>query len=157
LGVRLVVVRRHDGFAVTRAGGYVPLQHLAPIEAAASDYVAVAERFLGVPYLWGGKSSLGIDCSGLVQVALTACGVACPRDSDMQEQALGSEIAGASDLADLQRGDLVFWPGHVAIMRDAADIIHANAHRMAVTIEPLTQALQRIRKTGCEISSIKRL
>ena len=86
-GARLAVVRRQDRFAVTASGAYVPDVHLAPIDTNEADFVAVAERFLGTPYLWGGKTSLGVDCSGLVQVALTACGIPCPRDSDMQERA----------------------------------------------------------------------
>ena len=106
--------------AVTFAGGYVPVTHLAPIDTYEADFVAVAERFLGVPYLWGGKTALGLDCSGLVQVALSACGVVCPRDSDMQERALGAPVAVTEDGADLRRGDLVFWKGHVAIVRDDA-------------------------------------
>ena len=114
---------------------YVPARHLAPLDAAAPDFVAVAERFIGVPYLWGGKTSLGIDCSGLVQVALTACGIVCPRDSDMQ-RALGTAVA-VGDFAALRRGDLVFWKGHVAIMRDAATLLHANAFHMAVAAEPV--------------------
>jgi hypothetical protein len=89
LGARVAVAREQESFAVTAYGGFVPRQHLAPIADVEPDFVAVAERFLGVPYLWGGKSSLGLDCSGLLQVALTACGVKCPRDSDMQEGALG--------------------------------------------------------------------
>ena len=157
LGARLAIVRRDKTFAVTGAGGFVPAQHLARLDATASDFVAIAERFLGVPYLWGGKTSLGIDCSGLVQVALTACGIACPRDSDMQERALGTAIAVNGDFSKLRRGDLVFWPGHVAMMCDAIRIIHANANGMAVTVEPLSDAIARIRATGCEVSSVKRL
>ena len=91
-GARLAVARTHGRFAVTRSGAYVPDIHLAPIDAYEADFVAVAERFVGAPYLWGGKTALGLDCSGLVQIALTACGIACPRDSDMQEVALGKPV-----------------------------------------------------------------
>jgi cell wall-associated NlpC family hydrolase len=157
LGARLAIVRHERSFAVTAAGGHVPAQHLAPIDTIEPDFVTVAKRFLGVPYLWGGKTSLGIDCSGLVQVALTACGIPCPRDSDMQERALGTPVVADRDFSNLRRGDLIFWPGHVAIMRDPTTIIHANAHRMAVTVEPVSDAIARIRTTGCEVSNSKRL
>jgi cell wall-associated NlpC family hydrolase len=154
-GARLVVVRHEAPFAVTAAGGYVPAQHLQPTDVAEPDFVAVAERFVGVPYLWGGKTSLGIDCSGLVQVALTACGVACPRDSDMQERALGTTIA--SDVAELRRGDLLFWKGHVAIVRDPETLLHATGHYMAVVTEPLVQAVERICAGGSNPMRVKRL
>src|SRR5262249_40934335 len=131
LGARLAVARVEGRLAVTRSGSYVPTPHLAPLDFVERDFVAVAERFLGVPYLWGGKTTLGLDCSGLVQVALTATGVACPRDSDMQERALGAALPGVGEQLS-QRGDLVFWEGHVAIVRDRATLIHANAFHMAV-------------------------
>ena len=121
---------------------------LAPIDAVAPDPVAVAEQFLHVPYLWGGKTSLGLDCSALVQIALTACGVPCPRDSHMQEAALGVALPPARGLADLRRGDLLFWKGHVAIARDRATLIHANAFHMAVAIEPIGEAVARIKAAG---------
>ncbi len=157
LGARLAVVRIDDRMAVTRSGSYVPAPHLGSIESYEPDFVAVAERFLGVPYLWGGKTALGLDCSGLVQIALGASGIVCPRDSDMQEASLGISIGTAGDLSDLKRGDLVFWKGHVAIVRDGANLLHANAFHMAVASEPVTAAVTRIRGTGSEITSVRRL
>ncbi len=143
--------------AVTQSGDYLPAVHLAPIDVYETDFVAVAERFLGVPYLWGGKTVLGLDCSGLVQIALSACGIVCPRDSDMQEATLGSPIAAATDRSNLQRGDLLFWTGHVAIVRDRTSILHANAFHMAVAIEPIAGAIARIRDGGSEITNVRRL
>jgi len=152
LGARVAVLRMQDTLAVT-PGGFVPGPHLAPLDAKEADFVAIAERFLGVPYLWGGKTSLGLDCSGLVQVALTACGIECPRDSDMQEKALGKSVS----LAGLQHGDLIFWKGHVAIARGRNSMIHANAFHMAVAIEPVAEALARIGAAGSQVTSVRRL
>ncbi len=126
-----------------KGAGWIPTRHLAPIGQAFAEPAATAEMFLGTPYLWGGRDSLGLDCSGLIQQALWAGGLACPRDSD-QQQALGV----AADLAQLERGDLVFWRGHVGMMLDAARLIHANAYHMAVAIEPLAEALSRISARG---------
>ena len=156
-GARLVVARNEDRMAVTQSGGYVPAAHLAPTDENERDFVAVAERFLGVPYLWGGKTVLGIDCSGLVQVALMACGMACPRDSDMQEAALGAPVTASANFSELQRGDLVFWKGHVAIVRERGSFIHANAFHMAVAIEPIAGAIARIRSAGSDVTSVRRL
>ena len=155
LGARLAIARIEDRMAVTPSGAYLPAAHLALIGEYETDFVAVAERFRGAPYLWGGKTALGLDCSGLVQVALTACGIACPRDSDMQEAALGTAVA--ADLSALRRGDLIFWKGHVAIVRDRETLLHANAHHMAVAVEPIAEAVARIRNTGCEITSVRRI
>jgi hypothetical protein len=155
LGCRLVITRIDGPLAMTAAGGYVPVRHLEPSDTTEADFVAVADRFVGVPYLWGGKSSFGLDCSALVQVALTACGIPCPRDTDMQERALGA--AQPPDLAGLRRGDLVFWKGHVAIARDAATLIHANAHHMAVAVEPAADAVARIHAAGSPVTSVRRL
>jgi cell wall-associated NlpC family hydrolase len=156
-GAQLIVAETTDRMAITPTRGYVPSVHLAPLKQYEADFVAVAERFVGAPYLWGGKTVLGLDCSGLVQVALAACGIASPRDSDMQEAALGVPIRVASGLADPQRGDLIFWEDHVAVVRDRTNLIHANAFHMAVAIEPISQAVERIRASGAEISSIRRL
>jgi cell wall-associated NlpC family hydrolase len=133
--------------------GFLPASHLAPLDHRETDFVAVAERFLGTPYLWGGKTNYGLDCSGLVQLALTACGIRCPRDSDMQERALGALV----DMKNLRRGDLVFWKGHVAIVRDPKTFLHANAFHMAVAVEPIAEAIARIAGAGSEVTSVKRL
>jgi cell wall-associated NlpC family hydrolase len=154
-GARLAIARIEDRMAVTPSGAYVPAAHLAPLGDNERDFVAVAERFLGTPYLWGGKTALGLDCSGLVQVALTACDVSCPRDSDMQEQALGTAVT--TDLSALRRGDLIFWKGHVAIVRDRETLLHANAYHMAVAVEPIAEAVARIRGAGTEISCVRRI
>jgi hypothetical protein len=156
-GCRLSVARIVDDLAMTVAGGWVPARHLAPKQDLEGDFVAVAERFVGVPYLWGGKTSFGIDCSGLVQVALASAGVACPRDSDMQETSLGRPVAPTADFSNLRRGDLVFWKGHVAIVRDPTSLVHANAFHMAVAIEPRSQAFDRIRSAGGDVTSVRRI
>jgi cell wall-associated NlpC family hydrolase len=156
LGAAVTVIRDDGVFAVTRHGWYLPRQHVRPIDRHADDFVAVAEQFAGTPYLWGGKSSFGIDCSGLVQVSLNAAGIGCPRDSDMQQDGLGRALD-AAESKKLRRGDLMFWKGHVAIVRDADTIVHANAHHMATTIENTSEAIARIKAAGSEINAIKRL
>ncbi|MGZ5876682.1 MAG: C40 family peptidase [Bradyrhizobium sp.] len=156
MGAVVTVVREDGPFAMTRDGWYLPRQHLGGIGQHESDFVAVAERFTGTPYLWGGKSSLGIDCSGLVQLSLNAAGTGCPRDSDMQQDGLGRTLDPAESKK-LQRGDLIFWKGHVAIVRDADTIVHANAHHMATVIENIRDAIPRIKAAGSEIAAIKRL
>lgn len=156
-GCKLRVARIQQAFAVTTDNGYVPLVHLGGAAYRESDFVSVAERFVGTPYLWGGKTSLGIDCSGLVQLALASVGVAWPRDTIDQEP-LGTRIEPESDLSNLIRGDLVFWLGHVAIVRDNATLIHANARHMAVTIEPIWRVVTRaIRSDSLDISSVRRI
>jgi cell wall-associated NlpC family hydrolase len=153
----LITVSREDGpFAVTREGWYLPRTHVGSIGRNAEDFVAVAEMFAGTPYLWGGKSSLGIDCSGLVQVSLNSAGTGCPRDSDMQQDSLGRALDPA-ETRKLQRGDLIFWKGHVAIVRDAETTIHANAHHMATVVENTREAIARIKAAGSDVTAIKRL
>ncbi|MSU89475.1 peptidase P60 [Rhodobacteraceae bacterium 2CG4] len=136
---RVRVAEERDGYARLGCGRWCPRPLLG--RAAPGDFVAVAERLVGVPYLWGGRSQAGLDCSALVQLALAATGVAAPRDSD-QQQALGAPADGAC-----RRGDLLFWRGHVAIVAAPDTLLHANAHHMAVAIEPLRPALARIAAT----------
>jgi cell wall-associated NlpC family hydrolase len=136
----LVRVTDHDGrFARIEQGGFIVESHLAPAGVHDRDFAAVALDYLGAPYLWGGRSSAGLDCSGLVQQAMTACGRFCPRDSDQQRGFFSPSTA-----EDLRRGDLVFWPGHVAMLLDGETMIHANAHHMRTAVEPLADAVMRI-------------
>ncbi len=139
----LVAEEGRDGRFVKTAGGWIVQEHLAPICEAEPDHAAVAERFVGAPYFWGGRESLGLDCSGLVQQALYACGRPCPRDSD-QQATLGEAISPET----LRRGDLVFWRGHVATMTSDDTIVHANAFHMSVVVEPLAIAIARTRQRG---------
>lgn len=155
LGSAIAVTHEQSQFAVSSIG-FIPARHLAPFAEHERDFVDVAQRFLGTPYLWGGKTSLGTDCSGLVQIALAACGIAAPRDSDMQEQTLGEALDHAQ-WHDLRRGDLVFWKGHVAIVSGTDSLVHANAYHMATATEPLRGAVSRISAAGSEITSVRRL
>ena len=139
-GSQVRVTAGFDDFHRISTGHYVPTAHLQPLRARFTDPVDVADMFLGTPYLWGGSSRWGIDCSGLVQQALIACGRECPRDSD-QQQMLGRELRPQEPP---ERGDLVFWTGHVGLMSDAETLLHANAHHMAVAYEPFAQACERI-------------
>lgn len=154
-GATVVVLDETQNLARTRGDFYIPLNHLAPVLNLERDPVVVADKFLHAPYLWGGKTSCGVDCSGLVQIAMQACGIECPRDSDMQEASLGEALPTSHE--NVLRGDLLFWPGHVAMVRDAKSIIHANAHAMAVAIEPLEIALARIAQSGAPLRSVRRV
>ncbi len=156
-GARVTVTGAAERFAVTNSGGHIPARHLGPLAAMEHDFVAVAERFLGTPYLWGGKTSLGLDCSGLSQIALLGCGAACPRDSDMQQNALGGSVDANDEFSNLRRGDLVFWKGHMGIVRDPATLLHANAFHMAVALEPIAEAIPRIRVSDGLPTVVKRL
>ena len=144
-------------YALVTPHGAIVTQHLRPIGEREADWVAVAERFLGAPYLWGGKTMLGIDCSGLAQVSLASAGIACPRDSDMQEAALGESLPLDARLPQLRRGDLLFWKGHVGMMLDADRLLHANALHMAVTVEPVVAAVERILRRLGPLTAVRRI
>lgn len=148
-------VTRGTSYRHVTGGGAIASAHVVPLGALpASDFVAVAERFDGTPYLWGGKSAAGLDCSALVQLSLAAAGMAVPRDTDLQEAALTPLAGGLSGA--LRRGDLVFWPGHVGILTAPDRLLHANAHHMAVAEESLDEAVRRIAARGTSVSSVRR-
>jgi hypothetical protein len=156
LGAEVTVEGEGDYVRVTDHG-FVYAPHLIPLAQYEPDFVAVAERFLGAPYLWGGKTALGLDCSGLVQISLAAAGIAAPRDTDVQAREIGAELPLAEPL-DLRRGDLVFWKGHVGIMCDEVTLLHANAHHMWVAREPFAEARTRIlAKSFGAVTTIRRL
>jgi len=143
---------RRDRFVDAGEGGWIFAAHLQGVGAFETDPASVAELFLGAPYVWGGRSSLGLDCSGLVQQALMATGRACPRDTDQQFAVFEQPVERGA----LTRGDLVFWKGHMGMMLDADRMIHANAHHMAVAIEPVDEALVRIEKAGVPFLGFRR-
>jgi hypothetical protein len=154
LNSMVTVEEEHERFMKVARAGWIARTHLADLDVFDRDPVAVAERHLEAPYQWGGRESVGLDCSGLVQQALLACGRACPRDTDLQEAALGHPI----DRASLRRGDLVFWDGHVAWMLDETRVIHATGHAMQVTVEPLDAVIERFRTAGTgDPTSLRRL
>lgn len=156
LNAQVAVVAENGAFSQLSNGLFVFAAHLKPAADFEADYVAVALMFRHVPYYWGGKSVQGLDCSGLVQLALEACGKAALRDSDMQERSLGEPLM-VNDLDSLARGDLVFWNGHVGIMTDERTLLHANGHHMMVVAEPLKDAVERIAARYGQITSIRRL
>ena len=155
MNAAVTVTGHEDKFSRLADSRFVFTAHLKPAGEFESDFVSLAEKFLHVPYYWGGKSIRGLDCSGLVQLALQACGLTCGRDSDMQEREIGSPLR--IDFDDLRRGDLVFWSGHVGIMLDTATLLHANGHHLLTVAEPLREAVQRIAGATGEITSIRRI
>lgn len=156
MNARLETVESGEKFSKLANGRYVFSKHLKPLNELEPDFVAVAERFLDVPYYWGGKTAQGVDCSGLVQTSLEACGIFAPRDTDMQEVQLGQNLM-INDLDSLRRGDLVFWKGHVGIMTDQKTLLHANGFHMMTVKEPLAEAFSRIASMYGQPTSIKRL
>ncbi len=157
LNARLTVIGREGKCLQVEGSGFVYKKHIAPLEQNASDWVAVAGRFLGVPYVWGGRTLAGLDCSGLIQTALEAAGIEIPRDSDQQEAALANSVPVLADLSGLCRGDIVFWTDHVGVLLDETRLLHANGYYGETAIEPFRTAVERIAASGNAITSIKRL
>jgi cell wall-associated NlpC family hydrolase len=156
LNAKVTVTGRDGRFLELMRGGFVYGGHLQPMEEKAKDFVRLAERLVGTPYLWGGRSSIGIDCSALVQLSLQGTGAAAPRDSDMLEGELGVALPN-KDIDKLQRGDLVFWRGHVGIAQSGEWMLHASGHQMEVVVEPIRRAVERIATTHGEVTAIKRI
>jgi len=154
-GSLIVIKRVESEFAISDRGAIIA-KHLTPLDRFEVDFIASARKFLGVPYLWGGRSSTGIDCSGLVQLSLQAAGIECPRDSDMQAE-IGKPVSFFGDLKNLRRGDLIYWKGHIGLVTDDMKFLHANAFHMAVAEEPLKDAIERIRADGSEVLAVRRL
>jgi hypothetical protein len=153
LNARVKVLERAKGFVRIAPSGFIFADHLALLDRVVTDWVATAERFVGTPYVWGGKTHAGLDCSGLVQTSLASASIASPRDADQQEKALGTDVPFLAR----KRGDLVFWQGHVGIMLDDKRLIHANAFHMQVEIELLEDAVARIAPVAGPVTAIKRL
>ena len=154
LGAPVTVAEAGGRFAVLTDGGYVFAGHLRPVGAAEADWVAVARRLLGLPYLWGGRGAGGVDCSGLVQVALGACGITCLRDSDQQAQSIGDAVA--LEPAAWRRGDLIYVKGHVVIDTGEGTVVHATGHTWSVIEEPRGQCLDRLAGLGLPVTAVRR-
>lgn len=137
--------------------GWIAAHLVAPINQLETDPAAVAEAFIGTPYLWGGRDCLGLDCSGLIQIAFGACGIPCPRDSDMQAAWFGDPIEDWDQPGQLRRGDLIFWDGHVGIMLDSETLLHSNGTFMTTMKEPLAPAILRIAKEYGEPTGARRI
>lgn len=157
LGARIAATDRQGDYIRLAGGGWVHDVALAPLESKTPDYVATAERFLGVPYLWGGRSSLGLDCSGLIQIILSEAGIRAERDANRQEESIGDAVADTGDV-DFRRGDFVFFPGHVGVMTGPTHLLHANATSMAVSVDPVAAVADRVRAAeGVGITRVRRL
>lgn len=154
MNAKLALGGHSGGYSRIENLGWIYSEHIVPVGMYTEDFVTLAEKFLGTPYLWGGRDGLGLDCSGLLQTAMQGAGLECPRDT-WQQVELGEALA--LDLRALRRGDLIFWKGHVGMMRDAATLLHANAFHMQVASEPLSDAVARIAQSGSQITAIRRL
>jgi cell wall-associated NlpC family hydrolase len=156
MNARMALDESHGNFVRIEGAGWVFARHVAPLDETETDFVAVAQKFVGSPYLWGGRESAGVDCSGLVQVSLQATGIFPLRDTDMQEATLGLAHEPDAAFTNLERGDLVFWKGHVGIMCSPSLLLHSSARDMHCEVEPLMQAVDRIRPIAGDVRSVKR-
>jgi cell wall-associated NlpC family hydrolase len=150
--------KEEDDYARLASGGWIFKNHLAPLGETRTDFVATAQTFTRVPYLWGGRGGLGIDCSGLVQVPLAAAGISVPRDSDQQAEAIGEDIEVPEDVSDLRPGDILFFPGHVGFYLGSGAFLHASSHGMMVATHTLAEVLERIdERHGTGITRVRRI
>ncbi len=157
LGSRLAVAETEGKWAKLATGGFIYSRHISPLTSPETDPIAVAERFRHIPYLWGGRSSFGLDCSALIQLSMDACNIPCPRDSDMQESGFGTPVPFTGDQSVLERGDLIFWRGHVAFWLDPTRCLHANATDMMVAEAPFEETVARIETAGeGPVTSVRR-
>lgn len=159
LGAQICVGEETDKYVSIGDGKWLSNLHVKPLSAPEEDYVEVAQRYLGQPYVWGGNGARGVDCSGLVQMSLAVCGIDSPRDADQQEQSLGHRVDfnAGGNLPSLERGDLLFWPGHVGILSASDRLLHANATHMLCVDETLMHALKRMSESGIELRTIRRI
>jgi hypothetical protein len=155
-GAEMTIVGREGRFFELSRGGFIFAGHVQPLGERPGDFVRFAERFVGTPYLWGGRTSHGIDCSGLVQVSLQGTGFACPRDSDMQENEVGEALPNPS-MNEVKRGDLIFWKGHVGVVQSSEWMLHASGHQMEVVVEPVHRAVERLAATHGPVTSLRRI
>ena len=148
------VIKIKGKYSLIKNLGWCPSLDLVKIKSSKFNHIDLSKQYLDTPYLWGGRDSMGIDCSGLVQNLHQINNRPFPRDTDMQEMFVTNEVKYEKDL---KAGDLVFWKGHVAMMIDNSNIIHANAFHMKTAIEPLSTAKKRILKSNGKIKKLGRL
>ena len=156
MNAQLAVASIDGRFARLENGRFAIAAHLSPADEREEDFVDVAQKFLGTPYMWGGRTSSGLDCSALVQLSLQGAGVSVPRDTDLQEGVIGTALPDPHDQSSYNRGDLIFWKGHMGVMLDETRLLHANTHHMAVAIEPVRQAIARIETSEGQVTSVRR-
>ena len=155
MGSKVSLEKQNEKFICLKEGGWIIEKHVVELNVKEASFIAVARKYIGTPYLWGGRSSNGLDCSALVQLSLSRVGILAPRDTDQQEETVGSFCG--KNAKKIEKGDLLYTKGHVAIASGKTLILHANAHHMRVVEEPLQAFLSRLDAANRQLRSIKRL